>query len=248
MNFSKQTHSLTLPDCTRSRWDRIKEKFVIPPIRVKSFNTVQDYFNLPKSERLHKGFWYKEPWGWPINTLDDLFGEQSIRNQWSREISKAYPVQWFFREWLFSWDNPAYAFLKRISMRWENLCYNTHAFLFPWHKRTTKAARPFKYTEAVDLIEDVNIALILDFYYDDYLPTLAYINWQACAEQARFIEELKEAIQTIEADIPAIEGQIQQVRRDRNGYPGLDDLEIELDTKKTELLVWLAKNRGYFWT
>jgi hypothetical protein len=69
--------------------------------------SVQEYFALSRSEREVCGF-YRVPFSLPWTIYDDSEG-------WSgfyRKIAKEYPVQFFFRVWLFSYSNPIYVFIK----------------------------------------------------------------------------------------------------------------------------------------
>jgi hypothetical protein len=229
-------------------FERVLDFFKVPSIHMEKFEKLEDYFDLPKEDRLYKGLFYREPWGWPMNGFDDLFGNDGIRQLWKAEIRRRYPIQWFFREWLTSWDNPVAAFVKMRIIKTRDFCYNLRAWLLPWNKRTVRAARPFHYSDCDGLIESINEALLLDFYYEEFIPSLEVIDWDSTENQAQFVRELRRNVEILEADIPALKAEIDLVL-DRGGeYKGLEQLEEEMESKKTKVFTWMIKNRGYFWT
>jgi hypothetical protein len=80
-------------------------------------NSVSQYFSLPRSERTVVGI-YKLPESLPAEFEE---GEEGW-SVFSKKIKREYPIQWFFREWIFSHSNPVYHFLKK--MQWKVFGYN----------------------------------------------------------------------------------------------------------------------------
>jgi len=80
-------------------------------MKIKTLNvgSVSEYFNLNKAERTWLGF-YRLPESLPIESLS---GEDGW-NLFYKTIKKEFPIQWFFRHWMTSYENPAYYYIKRL--------------------------------------------------------------------------------------------------------------------------------------
>ena len=123
--------------------------------RYVDVNSIEDYFDLPNSERTRFGFWYKKPYSLP-GLLDDESGGWS---DFSRAIRKEFPFQGWLREWFFTMDNPLYAFCIRTKQLINSLYYKTKCFFFPYHQKTRKTI-PNTWTDVATLIVYVNFAMI----------------------------------------------------------------------------------------
>jgi hypothetical protein len=241
----KESKAIILPEYKPSLWDKIKEKFHIPYVKIKDFEKVEDYFNLPKEEREYKGFWYRVPYYWTFDPKTFMTGD-SLSAQWDKEIRKRYPIQWFFRDWLFSTDNPVYRAIVFPYWRLRDFYWNLRAWIKPMQKRTVKASRPFHYSDICGLIESVNFAMLLDFYHEDYIKN-DFIDWKAQENQAEFERKLIEYVKELEVEIPAKE-KISDSHVDSGEYEKSWSVDEEIAKKKEEILVWMIKNRDHFWT
>ena len=99
---------LTLPEKS-NKFKSMKTKlipFKIPNVDVTS---VSEYFALPKNKRTWLGL-YKLPTSLPV----EFFSNQPGWNTFYREIKKQFPLQWVFRYWMLSFENPVFCTVKRI--------------------------------------------------------------------------------------------------------------------------------------
>jgi hypothetical protein len=246
--LSTLSKAITLPpDVPDTWWTAFKRQFHVPSIVLEKFETVDDYFNLPESEILYKNIWYRTPAWFPWNTKDGyIFDEGSLANQWKKEIRKRYPVQWFFREWLFSHDNPLYSFvytkIYRVRVWWMDF----RAWVHPWQQRTVKASRPFGYSDASALVSSVNLAILLDFFYEDYKVN-TFVDWKADEHHRTFEEELHAQVEIVEKEIPMLEQKARELLSNSR-YEEVTAVEEQIDQKTTDVIVWIAKNRHMMWT
>lgn len=74
--------------------------------------SVSEYFSIPKGERTWFGL-YQLPATLPIESFNGELGWNFFYN----EIKKEFPIQWFFRYWIFSFENPIYNSIKRIAWK-----------------------------------------------------------------------------------------------------------------------------------
>ena len=220
---------------------------------------VKDYFDLPKEKREKWGL-YLTPFALPC----DRFISSNIKmedgkgwNAWYAEIKKRYPVQYFFRKTLLSYDNPVYALYKRLCWKLDKWAWNVRRFVNPCNPRFRKVYPRWAISDTTELAVDVNFALILDFWHEEIV--YGFVNWNSDDKHKKFYKELKAAVKYIEKDRPALQKKsdaeltkASNKKRKNLSYMGLygkyDALEKEITDRDTEWLVWFVKERGVFWT
>lgn len=218
-------------------------------LHVKSVN---DYFNLPKKEREEYGF-YKVPFSLPWSIYEDTDGWGAFYERLATE----YPIQFFFRVWLFSFSNPVYAFVKQyICWPLDNLKSNLRNLQTPCHPRWRKTLPRHKYCDIVNLIVDSNFNLLLDFYYEEVLN--GCVDWDADEVHRVFHSRLVESVTWIEQTqkelIAKSDDALSRATNDKDvksyeeKYKEYNELEKQIEDKKTDILTWMIKNREFFWT
>lgn len=252
MSFSK---AIKLPDDeSPKKWHNSFKIPKIPYIRVK---TVDEYFALPKKEREWHGL-YKVPFSLPLEWLSD---EKHGWDAFYKQIKSEYPVQYFFRKWLPSLDNPlVFAFYKFIGWPLRESKYAIRLFFNPCFPRWRKVAPRHKYTDVVELVTASNFALIVDFYREEVVD--GHVDWSADELHKKFYTELVAAVNWIEEERVKVEKMTDEAlsksvknkvtkdgKFDYNAtYADFDRLEEHKKQKDTEILKWFIDNREFFWT
>jgi hypothetical protein len=216
--------------------------------------SVREYFSLSKSEREVYGF-YKVPFSLPWS----IYNEEDGWNAFYKRIAKEYPIQYFFRVWLFSYRNPVYAFIMhKICWPLDSIRAYITNFLDPCCPRWRKTLPRHKYSDITNIIVDSNFNLILDFYYEEVKN--GHVDWQADEKHREFYDTLINAVEWIEngqkilnkksidALTAATEDLILKDKPYKERYSEYDDIEKQIDDKKTEILKWMIENREGFWT
>ena len=218
---------------------------------------VKDYFALPKAERERYGL-YRKPMALPMGNLfgRKRKGEEEGWDAWERQIRKEYPVQWFVREWLTSYDNPAYALYARTVRKVSDAWWNIKRFVSPVHPRYQKAHPRWEYSDITELAVEINFSLILDFWHEEVVD--GHVDWQSDATHKKFYKELKTHVTYIEIGRAKIQKTIDDslTKAIDDGreltylqrYGKHDAAEALLEKSDTQVLVWFAKNRRFFWT
>ena len=228
----------------------------LPQIKV---NTVDDYFSLPKNEREKFGL-YLLPFALPFT----FFNKEEKTKGWKEfyaQLKKEYPIQYFFREWMFSYKNPVYSFIN-TKLIWpvKEMKGNLYRFLNPFHPRWRKVLPRHKYIDITELVIDSNFALILDFYHEEVKQGI--VDWKSDDRHKKFHKELLNAVKWIEKDrinhLDKIDKAISLATKTpvmkRGKYDYLatykehNKLEDELKNKDTKILTWFIENRDFFWT
>ncbi len=217
-------------------------------------STIKDYFNLPIKDREKFGFWYKLPQALPCNILLD----EDERGGWAelyKLIRKKYPIQWFIREYLFSFDFPPYKFIKLKYMSYEDWKYKVKCFFKPHHQRIRKSI-PNTWKDISSLIIDVNFAMILDFYYGEVKN--GWIDWESDEKHKEFYLWILSAKHYIEVRRRALEIKIDNSyppKEDRKKklpynelYAKLHAAEKELKDGDDKILIDMIKFREMFWS
>lgn len=244
--------TIQFPPLTKSKF----KFFRLPQIKV---NTVDDYFSLPKNEREKFGL-YLLPWSLPFT----FFNKEEKTKGWKEfyaELKKEYPVQYFFREWIFSYENPIYSFFN-TKLIWpvKELRWKIHRFLNPCHPRWRKVLPRHKYSDITELVIDSNFALILDFYYEEVKQGM--VDWKSDDKHKKFHKEILNAVKWIEKDrnnhLDKIDKTLSLAIKKpvmKKGkldylatYKEHNKLEDELKNKDTKILTWFIENREFFWT
>lgn len=230
---------------------RIQSKLraTFPYVDVRS---VDDYFALPKAKREKWGI-YLKPFGLPCDFFDD-----NVKgwDAFDKEIRKQYPIQGWFRAWLFSCDNPVYFFFVRIKRYLSDIRYAIKYFVKPAHPRFRKAYPRHKWHDIAHAIVFVNFAMIQDFYHEEI--SLGIVNWDSTPEHKAFREWLDKAIVWIEKDRPQIEKDIDNefnklsfkdnTKTYEEKYGKINELEKLIETTDTLLLKNMVEYKGFFWT
>lgn len=214
--------------------------------------SVHDYFNLSKKEREVYGF-YKVPFSLPWSIYDDEDGWGAFY----KKIAKEYPIQYFFRAWLFSFSNPIYALFKhKFCWPYTNIKSYVYNFLNPCCQRWRKTLPRHKYMDISSIIVESNFNLILDFYYEEVRN--GHVDWQADEEHREFHTALVNIVEWIEYEqkvleqksIHALTAAIKDRKEEpyKEKYSEYDAIEKQISDKKTEILKWVIDNREYFWT
>jgi hypothetical protein len=215
-------------------------------------NSVEEYFNLPKKEREHFGF-YRLPFSLPCDIFDeDVEGWKIFYSK----LKKEYPIQWFFRSWMFSFQNPIYSFIYSYFI-WpvRDFKWAVDNFISPCFPIWRNTIPRHKYADGVHLIIESNFNIILDFYNE---ASESYIDWESSEEHSNFYKKLEEYKNWIKTErkkinqIMDIELSIatnnKHIKDYKEKYKTYDLLEQDLKNKETEILNWMVENRSYFWT
>ncbi len=235
----------------------LKLFFKVPYVQ-SSVSSVEEYFNLPLSEREWHGF-YRKPRSLPIEWLSpDLIGW----NAFHEEISKQYPIQYFFREYLTSTDNPVvFCFKKWLSWPLRDFKYAVKLFFKPRFPRWRKVLPRHKYSDMTQTVVEANFAMLLDFYYEEVVD--GFVNWESDDVHKTFFDKLKEHVNWIEKErkeqdtlmSEALSSASQnkvytaEKRLDyHKTYEEYNRLEQQIKDKETEILQWMINNRDFFWT
>lgn len=231
----------------------IKLKNLFPYVKVYG---VDEYFALPKEKREKWGIYLK-----PTTLLvEDLFGDtwDDLKNapklkgwkMFSKQIRKEYPVQGFIREWLFSISNPIYALFVIIKRRISDVYYNVKRFFKPCCPRFRKAFPRWKYIDICDATIDVNLAFILDFWYEEVVNT-NHIDWWNNDVQNDFYNWLKNTVNYIEVERKNILRELENAHHIKSCdkyNEHLNKFESMLNEKDENTIIEFIKRRKFFWT
>lgn len=232
---------------------RLNSKFFLPKDICNSVYKFEDYKALPKEQREKHGL-YLMPFGLQIDLKE--FGVKR-KTEWDLfydYIRQEYPIQWFFRYWITSWNNPVYRVLKIIYMNYQDIKYTIKRFIKPFFPRWRASCKRHQYTDITELSVKSNFALILDYWHEEVSKDL--VNWNADSHSKQFYKELKSAVKYIENDRKTLEDRADKElskATKRKGtyevrYKKYNQLEEDIKNKDTETLIWFINNRNYFWT
>jgi hypothetical protein len=227
----------------------------IPSIKV--YDT-EAYFALPLSERTWKGL-YKVPYSLPSEMFSP---EEKGWNTFYEQIKKQFPIQYFFRQWLFSLDNPLILFYKcYISWSLRDFKFAIKNFIKPCCPRWRKVLPRHQYKDITQIIPESYFALILDFYYEEVLD--GFVDWDADETHRKFKKELIKHVQWIEKGQAQLREKLDKALseatenriKDKNGnvnykatYRKYNTLEQKMKKQVDEILIWVINNREGFWT
>lgn len=228
----------------------LKVMLKIPYIKVSDVN---EYFSLPKKEREVFGF-YKKPYALPWNLFND---EDSGWETFYKEIKKQYPVQWIFREWLFSSKNPVYfMFSKYIKWPYFELKSKIRLLMNPIYPRWRKTISRCEYADLQYVIVESNLNIILDFYHEEVVD--GYVDWESDDVHKKFYDELISNVKWIEVDrqkwIEEKDNELMLASKNRKEkdfhkkYEQYEKYEQLIFDKESQILKWMIDNRKFFWT
>jgi len=230
----------------------IKEDRFLPYVDVKS---VEEYFSLPKEKREKYGL-YLMPFSLPLEIDEMASGGETSFKRFYKEIRRCYPIQWFFREYLFDVDNPVYywAWFKPYH-RMRDTYHNIRRFIRPEHPRFRKVYRRYEYRDLVEVIPETLFAMIQDFWYEEVLN--GYVDWHSDESHQEVYDFLKNAVEWTEKIRPEIDKKIREeysaVKNKRGKtydekYGEINRLEKLIFDKETEILKKLLDYRERMWT
>lgn len=220
--------------------------------------SAKEYFALPKEKREWNGL-YKKPLAMPFDfkSWDDPNYMDDGWNEWNFKIKREYPIQWFFREWMTSYDNPVYAAYSRTKMKLEKWYYNVKRFIKPTRPKLMKATKRHSYEDVTNLVVDVNFALILDFWYGEVVD--GFVDWHSDEQHQAIYDWLSYAVKWIESEKPMLQEEVELLLTKANkecndgktyelAYKDFNDMEKLIDDTDTAVVMQLAKHRDYLWT
>lgn len=216
-------------------------------------NDLEEYFAIPRKNRTRWGFWYLYPLGLPCNFLFEEEKESGGWSDFSRRIRKEFPVQGWLREYFFSFDNPIYAFFVNKNRQLNEIKYKIKYFFSPSHKIVRKAF-PRDWVDIQILIEDLNLAMIEQFYKE---AQESCVDWEGTDVHRKFYAELKKANNYVTVIRPRLIKKINLELAEASKKRGLsyeetygkhNHLESLLERLDERYIVWAVKNRGFFWT
>jgi hypothetical protein len=232
--------------------------FKIPKPSYIKVDSVDEYFSLSKKEREWCGL-YRKPWALPSELFN--FNDEKGWGFFYDEIKKQYPIQYFFREWLISTDNPlVFAFKRYIQWPIRELRYSVRLFFNPCFPRWRKVLPRHKYSDITEMVTESNFALICDFYHEEVIN--GFVDWESHDNHKKFYDELVTNVTWIEVERIKIDKLAEEAlskavknKIKTNGefdfhatYEDHDRLEKHKSEKETEILKWFIENREFFWT
>lgn len=206
----------------------------------KIVGSAEEYKNLPRYERIVAGFWYKDPL---ICGSNILLGSKKDREEVKQFLKDTYPIQYFVREHGFTLKvklSRAYDFVKET--------------INPRQKWLYKVI-PKSWSDKTYLIPEINFAMVLHFVEGE--SAFDVTDWEASSDPAdTFSKQLKECYNYIKVLRPALQKRFENSYPDEEtktgdyyvDYAEHNRIELELNKKDTEYLVWIVTNRDFFWT
>jgi len=163
-------------------------------------------------------------------------------------------IRLFFYKRLGIWDAwDLVPFLNKYVIR--EKYYKLKSFFMPQHKKI-RAAIPRTWTDLVDTIREVNFAMVVEFYEDEYLD--GHTDWSATKVHQEFEQWLIMAYNYIKVKRPELDkaywasfpdlDNIDRTMEYEQLYGKTNRLEKEILDKDTELLVQIVSRREMFWT
>ncbi len=225
----------------------------VPYVNVRG---VDAYFSLPKNQREMYGL-YRKPWSLPLERMGCVeFSNDKGWESFYKSIKELYPVQWFIREWLLSFDNPIYSFIKLRCMKFDDLWWNTKRFFKPSCPRWRASYKRYQYKDMPAVIVDSNFALVLDFWHEE-IPK-GHTDWQADELHKEFYSWLESAVLYVgfkRKELEELGAEALRTASDKKGklgykerYGEYNKLENELEETDAKFLYGVIKYRGFFWT
>jgi hypothetical protein len=168
-----------------------------------------------------------EPTGQSFTSVDDMMNHiKSIKYPWYKSAYNY--VVWTLNDW--TWD----------VYRWLRPC---HAMV--------RNAIPKKYSDGVELIRQVNFAIIQEFYEEES----SMVDWSAHEEHQKFYSWLQHAYEYITSGRLLKEQELNQAWENIDtNKPGLSKyshvqaIENQIEQQDDKILVEMMRNRKYFWT
>lgn len=159
---------------------------------------VQSYFELPKSEREFLGLYIRPQKYW-------------LSPKWDEQIKNNYPIQYFFREWIFSIKNPFFSIVVFVLNKIEEGIFILKRWKNPKRKFWRKVWPRYKLKSISDVMVESNFALVLDFWYD-----ISKEGKLIKKEREQFYTWLADIVEWIENERVLLKKQIQIVKNNKN--------------------------------
>ena len=201
-----------------------------------------EYLNAP----LKYGIFYNVPYALEINEWD----------VWRSEIKKRHPIQYFFRDWIFSCDNPVYFFLFCIKEKIRDIKYIIKYTISPSHPRFHKAYPRAYHKDLCQVILDVNFAMILDFWYEEIVD--GHVDWDSDEPHSDFYSWIKESVKYIEVERPKMLDDMENLLSDacdntenipyKEKYSKYHAVQNSITDRDNAILTYMIEKRDYFWT
>ena len=210
----------------------------------------ESYINLDESEREWRGL-YKVPLSLPF----DIGAEETDWDKFDMFVKKNYPIQWFFRGWLFTVDDPMYHVIWNIYDEITDIKFAIKNFARSFSQKYYKANPRHIYSDPSEVIVRSNFAIITDFYYYEVVD--GHVDWQATEHHKEFYDWLVSAVKDIEGTIPSFDKDEKighKLARERKGepynirYKEVNDAEAKREALTDDILSKMVKYRHYFWT
>lgn len=200
---------------------------------------VDEYINLPKSERTTNGWWYIPIYGFRCD-----FNDRTEPDKYYKFLKKEFPIQYFFREYLSSK-------VSHCKFRWNMFYWEKLRSIFvPQHSELRKVI-PRTWSDITELIPRFLFECVKSFKENE----TDVINWDSDVYHKTFYANLNKYYNYITVERNQILADID------NSYPPLgtkgcyEELYGKLNTneailkaKDTECLQWIVENREGFWS
>jgi hypothetical protein len=198
-------------------------------------SSVDEYKELPKNKRIIWGFIYKSP------------SFYKLGEDFNSYFSKNFPIQYRIREFC---TRTRY-FVKH---KFSDLKWKIENFLYPPHPILRKSI-PKEWVDLVDLIIDINFAIILQFQDE--------IENSSCAMDLEFAEWIGKSVEYIKIERPKKFKEIEEIMEgydvgncfanissthNKTIYNKTEEIKKEIEQKDSEIIKQMIDYRGYFWT
>ena len=216
--------------------------------------SVEDYFKLPKCMRVNKWGLYLTPRYLPFEGFSP--NKKGGWREWEQRIKEEFPVQWFLREWIFSYENPVYSAWSTARRTVRGFWWKVKILFNPCAPRMRKSWRRWEYKDISEAIVDINFALIQDFWYEEVIGT-DFVNWES-EITIDFYNWIKSAVRWIEEDrvllqrsvSVALDNASSKDGKDefRAAYKKVEELEEKINSKDEQILTEMIRYRERFWS
>ncbi|RTK95880.1 MAG: hypothetical protein EKK64_05490 [Neisseriaceae bacterium] len=214
-----------------SKIDSIKKFLFGQPL---PYIELSDYEKLPKKDKLIWGVFYKQP-----NII--RFGED-----FSSYLKKEFPIQYRLRS--------SYRRIKWfIKDKYSNLKYKVYNFFYPPHPILRKSI-PKQWVDLVELIVDVNFAIILQFKTEmdssSAVFDLKFSEWMGRSVEYIEKERIKkiEEIEKISESVDVGNSFMSNSPKNTQIFKKIKEIEEEIKQKDSEIIKQMVEYRDYFWT
>ena len=214
-------------------------------------HSVREYFSLPRNKRVHFGLYL-----YPVALPSSLLGAVDDGwEKWEQMIRKEFPVQWWFREYVFNMNSCIYTPYRRVCSVVRKFYYGCVRFIKPGIPRTRATIPRHKYIDISDAVLDVNFALLCDFWHEEV--SAGCVDYTVDDENKKFYAWLESAVFWIEHARVAANKELDAALMSAYQLDKLDDsdrfslydkLQKHIDDTDTRILTEIVKYRSKLWT